>query len=166
VTKWTDRLNQVIAGTAEARTPLAATLNLPRLSGWLPGRAWLQWKVDPNVFHGGGAVFGGYLAALADQAMGFAMATILEDGEVFTTSDLRFSFFRPVTEGTLHVEAQIVHRGRGMAHVEVVLTRDDGKVAGKATATQVIVQAPDADRPIAAARKRRAAETSSAEGGA
>lgn len=165
MTKWTERLNNAIDGTVKSRSPHAVTLNLPRLSGWLPGRVWLQWKVDPNLFHPGGAVFGGYLAALADQALGFAMATILEDGEVFTTSDLRLSFFRPVTEGTLHVEAQIVHRGRGMAHVEVVLTRDDGKVAGKATATQVIVQAPDADRPVATAKKRDDAKSSSAEAG-
>lgn len=165
MTKWTERLNKLADGSAETKPPCVKTLNLPQLSGWLPGRVWLQWKVDPSFFHGGGAVFGGYLAALADQALGLAMPTILEDGEVFTTSDLRFSFFRPVTEGTLHIEAQIVHRGRGMAHVEVVLTRDDGKVAGKATATQVIAQALDSDRPIAKVRKSDEAKSSSAEPG-
>ncbi len=165
MTKWTERLDTIADGTAESKAPAVDTLNLPRLSGWLPSRVWLQWKVDPNVFHGGGAVFGGYLAALADQALGLAMATILKDGEVFTTSDLRFSFFRPVTEGTLHIEAQVVHRGRGMAHVEVVLTRDDGKVAGKATGTQVIAQAPDADRPVASAKNRDETKSSSAEAG-
>jgi uncharacterized protein (TIGR00369 family) len=159
-------LNEIVEGKDQARAPAADTLHMPRLSGWLPGRAWLQWKVDPNVFHLGGAVFGGYLAALADWVLGYAMATILEDGEVFTTSDLRFSFFRPVTEGTLHVEAQIVHRGRGMAHVEVVMTRDDGKVAGKATATQIIVQAPDADRFVAKARSRDETSGPSAKPGA
>ena len=163
MTKWTERLDGFIDGTVSSRGPCIETLNLPQLSGWLPGRAWLQWKVDPRVFHGGGAVFGGYLAALADQALGFVMLTILEDGEVFTTSDLRFSFFRPVTEGTLHVEAQIIHRGRGMAHAEVVLTRDDGKVAGKATATQVIAHSHDADRPVATARKKDEAKNSSSE---
>ncbi len=165
MTKWAERLNQAVDGTSTSRAPCIDTLSLPRLSGWLPGRVWLQWKVDPKLFHGGDAVFGGSLAALADQAMGLAMGTILEDREVFTTSDLRFSFFRPVTEGTLHIEAQIVHRGRGMVHVEVVLTRDDGKVAGKATGTQVIVQAPDADRVVAKARKRDEAKSSSAEAG-
>ena len=165
MTKWTERLNKNVDGESISRPPCIDTLSLPRLSGWLPGRVWLQWKVDPKVFHGGDAVFGGYLAALADQAMGLAMGTILEDGEVFTTSDLRFSFFRPVTEGTLHVEAQIIHRGRGMAHVEVVLTRDDGKVAGKATGTQVIVQARDADRMVAKVRKRDEAGSSPAETG-
>ena len=165
MTVWSERLNQIADGTVESKAPAVDTLNLPRLSGWLPGRAWLDWKVDPKVFHGGGAVFGGYLAALADQALGLAMLTILEDGEVFTTSDLRFSFFRPVSEGTLHIEAQIIHRGRGMAHVEVVLTRGDGKVAGKATATQVIAKAPETGRPVATAKKRGEAKKSSEEAG-
>ncbi len=165
MTKWTERLDRIADGTVESKAPAVDTLKLPKLRGWLPGRVWLQWKVDPNVFHGGGTVFGGYLAALGDQALGLAMLSVLEDGEVFSTSDLRFSFFRPVTEGTLHIEAQVIHRGRGMAHVEVVLTRDDGKVAGKATATQVIAQAPDSDRPVPKARKRNEARSSSAEAG-
>jgi len=90
------------------------------------------------MFHAGGAVFGGFLAALADQMLGLVTMTVLEEGEAFTTSDLRVSFFRPVARGSLHIEAYVVHRGRGMVQAEVVLTRDDGKVAGKATATQVV----------------------------
>ena len=70
-----------------------------------------------------------------------------------------------MSEGTLHIEAEVVHRGRGMAHVEVVLTRDDGKVAGKATGTQVIAQAPDTDRPVANVKNRDETKSSSAEAG-
>ena len=150
MTYWADRLDQLVAGTA-SKPPCVETLGLPQLKGWLPGRVWTQWTVDPKLFHGGDAVFGGYLASLADQVLGLATVSILAEGEAFATSDLRISFFRPVTGGSLHVEGQVVHRGRGMAHVEVVFTRDDGKVAGRATATQVITQAPpgDRDKPIA-----------------
>ena len=54
MTVWSERLNQIADGTVESKAPAVGTLNLPRLSGWLPGRAWLDWKVDPKVFHGGG----------------------------------------------------------------------------------------------------------------
>jgi uncharacterized protein (TIGR00369 family) len=138
---WHERLDQLVAGTAP-KPPHVETLELPQIKGWLPGRVWTQWTVDPKLFHNGGAAFGGFLAALADQALGLATMSVLEDGEVFTTSDLRVSFFRPVARGSLHIEAQVIHRGRGMVQAEVVFTRDDGKVAGKATATQVITQAP------------------------
>src|SRR5215470_13164458 len=98
---WGERLNQIVAGTVESKPPCVQTLNLPRPQGWLPGRVWTHWPVDPKVFHAGGAVFGGFLAALADQVLGLVTMSVLEDGEAFTTSDLRVSFFRPVARGSL-----------------------------------------------------------------
>ena len=142
---WGERLDQIVAGTNAPKPPFVLALELPRLQGWLPGRVWARWVVDPRMFHLGGAVFGGYLAALADQVLGLATMTVLEDGEAFTTSDLRVSFFRPVARGSLHIEAQVVHRGHGMVHTEVVFTRDDGKIAGRATATQVLTRPPAVD---------------------
>ena len=142
---WSDALDQIVAGTGTP-PPMVATLRLPRIEGWGPGHVWGRWKVDPEMFHAGGAVFGGYLAALADSFVGLAMMTTLEDGEWFTTSDLRISYFRPVTGGALDIAAEVINRGRRMAHVEVVFVNDDDKVAAKATATQVITPPPGADR--------------------
>ena len=67
------------------------------------------------------------------------MLSTLKEGEQFTTSDLRYSFFRPVSSGPVTIEAKVLHRGRRMAHVEAIFTNEDGKIAGKATATQVII---------------------------
>lgn len=65
---------------------------------------------------------------------------MLDESEGFTTSELQMHFFRPVLPGaTLRIEAKVVHRGRSRIHAEVVFTREDGRIAGKATATQVII---------------------------
>ncbi len=85
-----------------------------------------------------GSVFGGYIAVLADSYVGLAMMSTLADDEWFTTSDLRVSFFRPVMKGTLQVAAEVLNRGRHMAHCECIFVNDDDKVVAKATATQVI----------------------------
>jgi uncharacterized protein (TIGR00369 family) len=98
--------------------PAIRTLRIPPIDGWEPGRVWVKWKPDPDFFHEYGAVFGGYLAALADSFVGLAMFSTLNEGERFTTSDLRYSFFRPVTGGTVFIEAKVVHRGRRMAQEE------------------------------------------------
>jgi uncharacterized protein (TIGR00369 family) len=135
----TEMLDRIVAQEGEA-PPFVGKLGMPWLTGWEPGRAWLEWKVDPELFHLEGALFGGFIAALADHALGFPAMSVLDDGENMTTSDLRVSFFRPVTEGTLHIESRVVHRGRRMIHVEASFTRDDGKLAAVATATQVIVE--------------------------
>jgi uncharacterized protein (TIGR00369 family) len=139
MTQWTDLLDRLVTRTPGEPPPFIATLRLPWLQGWERGRVWSEWQVDPAFFHERNAVFGGYVAALADHVLGTVMMTVLEDGETISTSDLRVSFFRPITGGTVRIEGTVVHRGRSMAHVEVVFTRDDGKIAAKATATQVIV---------------------------
>jgi acyl-coenzyme A thioesterase PaaI-like protein len=66
------------------------------------------------------------------------MLSTLENDELFATSDLRLSFFRPVLDGTIEFAAEVLHRGRRQAHVEVVFLNDRDKIVGKATATQVI----------------------------
>lgn len=135
---FAELLDSIVQGTATP-PPCIRTLRVPRIEGWEPGRVWAKWTPDPDFFHELGAVFGGYLAALADSFVGLAMLSTLKEGEQFTTSDLRYSFFRPVSGGTVTIEAKVVHRGRRMAHVEAVFTNADGKIAGKATATQVII---------------------------
>jgi len=140
MSRWSELLDRIVAGEADP-PPAVRTLELPGIDGWEPGRVWQQWRIDPRYHHAGGAMFGGYIAALADALLGLAMATVLEENEAFTTSDLRISFFRPAIQGLLKIEGRVIHRGRSMAHVEVDFTRDDGKLVAKATATQVIVAA-------------------------
>jgi uncharacterized protein (TIGR00369 family) len=136
---WTALLDGMVAGTNTSPPPMVRTLKLPPINRWEPGRTWAEWKVDPAFFHERGAVFGGYLAALADSALALVTMTVLEEGEQISTSDLRVSYFRPVTGGTLQIEANVIHRGRRQISVEVVFKREDGKLAAKATATQVII---------------------------
>lgn len=125
--------------TGLPKPPVIEKLDLPGLERWEEGRIWSKWKVNPEMFHERGAVFGGYLSAMADSQLGLTTLTVLKDGERFTTSDLRISFFRAVHSGHLNIEGAVVHRGRSMIQVEATFTRDDGKLAAKASATQVII---------------------------
>ena len=101
----------------------------------------MTWEVDARFFNERNVLIGGFLAALSDHALGMATTSVLEAGEAFTTSDLRTSFFRPVTGGVLTIDARVVHRSRNMVHAEVTFARDDGKLAAKSTATQAILRA-------------------------
>ena len=142
--RWTELIDRLVVGVPEGDPPPhVAALGFPPPTRWEPGHVICEWKVDPRMFHDRGALSGAYLAALSDHALALVMMTVLEHDEGFTTSDLRTSFFRPVTGGTLHIEASVVHRGRSMVHAEVVFRRDDGKVAAKGTATQVVLPAPE-----------------------
>ena len=136
--QWPEWLDSIVAGTGEA-PPVVRKLGLPPIEGWDRGRVWGTWSFDPDLLTLAGTLFGGYIAALADSFVGLAMATTLGDDEWFTTSDLRVSFFRPVARGRLDIAAEVLNRGKRMAHCECVFVNEDDKVAAKATATQVIV---------------------------
>jgi len=136
--RWSEWLDAIVARTQDP-PPVVTTLRLPGIDGWERGRVWGEWKVDPDVLNAMGSVFGGYLAVLADSFVGLAMMSTLEDDEWFSTSDLRVAFFRPVSKGTLEIAAEVLNRGRRMAHCECVFVNDDDKVVAKATATQVLM---------------------------
>ena len=134
---WAKVLDDIVAGSVDP-PPMVTTLRLPPITGWEPGRVWGDWKVDPDMFHAMGAVFGGYIAALADSFTSLAMLSTLADDEYFSTSDLRVAFFRPISAGTIQIVSEVVHRGRRQAHVEAVFVDERDKVACKATATEVV----------------------------
>jgi uncharacterized protein (TIGR00369 family) len=142
MTYWKRILDGIASGKPEP-IPFVETLQMPGVARWERGRIWQDWPVREDLFHPRGALFGGYLAALADRALGLVTMTVLEDDEAFTTADLNVSFFRPVSEGVLHIEAEVIHRGRSLIQAEATFTRDDGKLAGKASASQAVIPNPD-----------------------
>lgn len=130
-------LDQVVAGETE-ETEYAKALRLPRPCAWEPGKVTTNWTVDPTMMTPWGAVFGGFLAAIADESAGLAALSVLEEGEMFATNDLRLSPLRAVREGEITIEATVIHRGRSTIHVEVEFRREDGTLAAKASAIQVL----------------------------
>ena len=136
-------LDQVIAGKTP-RPAYAETLRLPRPEGWEPGRVWFRWAIRSDILTPWGAVFGGYLAALADEAAGHAALSVLEPGEAFGTTDLRITPLRAAREGELRIEGRVLQRGRSTIHVEVDFAGDDGALVAKASAIQVLSRAASA----------------------
>lgn len=139
---WSNILKRIAAGEMEKAPPHVAALKLyaGKLTVIESGRIRYDWPVDPS-FLNPVAVFGGYLATLADQTCSFALMTMLEDDRNFTTSDLQMHFFRPVTEGILSCEGHVLNVSKTQAYVEAVFTNGDGKLVLKARAVERIIPA-------------------------
>jgi uncharacterized protein (TIGR00369 family) len=135
---WQEMLDGTVSGSFHH--PALQRLALPNLSGWEPGRVWGEWDLDPELCNPDGALFGGYLAALADATAGHAVATTLYDNEGFATADLHVSYHRPVRGGRLRFEGVVVNRGRQVVHVEVRFTSQDGGLAATARAIEVVTR--------------------------
>ena len=133
----TDRLDALIAGVAEPPT-VVAVLRLGLLEAWGEGWARKRWEPQPELMNADGSVFGGYLAALADQMLAFAAMTVIEAPSAFRTTDLQVRFFKLGRADPLLIEGRVVARSRQLISVEVEFRREDGELLAKATGQQFV----------------------------
>ena len=82
-----------------------------------------------------GTLHGGILCDVADGALGCAFASTLEEGETFTTLELKINFLRPFWSGLLTATGRVVHRGRTVGMTECDVTDAEGRLIAKATST-------------------------------
>jgi uncharacterized protein (TIGR00369 family) len=84
-------------------------------------------------------MFGGYLTALADQAVAFAAMTVVPDDQAFRTTNLCMNFVRVGRAEALLIEARVIAQTRQMITCRVELKRADGELIAEASAQQLLV---------------------------
>jgi uncharacterized protein (TIGR00369 family) len=84
-----------------------------------------------------GTLHGGVLCDIADAAMGLAYASLLEDGETFTTLELKINFLRPVWTGRLRAIGRVVSPGplRAISLTECDVLDDQERLVARASST-------------------------------
>jgi uncharacterized protein (TIGR00369 family) len=82
-----------------------------------------------------GFIQGGILCALADAAMGFAYYATLDEGEAFTTVELKMNFLRPFKHGRLVATGRVLNRGRTIGLTESHVRDEEGRLIAHATST-------------------------------
>jgi uncharacterized protein (TIGR00369 family) len=100
-----------------------------------PGKAVFAMEAGPQHANPMGTLHGGILCDLADAAMGVAYMTELQDGESFTTLELKINFLKPVWNTRLRAEARVVKRGRTVGLVECDVYDQTGSLVARASST-------------------------------
>ncbi|MGY1836140.1 PaaI family thioesterase [Blastococcus sp. SYSU DS0510] len=98
------------------------------------GAARVGFEVTDEHLNPAGTLHGGVLATLVDTAMGLAVRTTTDDGEVPATSQLTVAYLRPGTTGPLQVTARLRTRGQHLTVCEADVEQD-GKALVHAVAT-------------------------------
>jgi uncharacterized protein (TIGR00369 family) len=93
---------------------------------------------QPNFCGIGGVLHGGFLMALADGTGATLAFLSLAADERTTTIESKTNFFRPVTEGSVHAVATVVHRGRTTIVVQTDITNDSGSPVSRTVQTQAV----------------------------
>jgi 1,4-dihydroxy-2-naphthoyl-CoA hydrolase len=76
-----------------------------------------------------GLVHGGVYASIAESLASLGTAVqVMPDGKVAMGLGNHTSFMRPITEGTIHGEASVLHRGRTTWVWDVRITDDEGRL--------------------------------------
>jgi uncharacterized protein (TIGR00369 family) len=134
----TDRLDALVRRDDITLPPVTRTLRLGTLDAWGPGWVKKTWAPDPELLNVDGSLFGGYIAALADQALTFAAMTVVPENMVFRTLNLSVTFHRVGKAEPLRIEAKVSSQTRQIISVRAEFLRPDGKLIAEASAQQFL----------------------------
>jgi uncharacterized protein (TIGR00369 family) len=110
-----------------------------------PGRVVMEMAAGPQHANPMGTVHGGILCDLADAAMGMAYASTLDEGETFTTLELKINFLKPVWSGRLMATGRIVKGGHTVGLVECDIHDDKDRLVARASSTCMTLRGEQAE---------------------
>ncbi|MDB4695082.1 PaaI family thioesterase [bacterium] len=118
--------------------PISKLLGLEVQPGGV-GEACVELNCGPHLHNPMQRVHGGAIAALADAAMGIAFGRTLLENEDFSTIEMKVNFLRPVKDGLITADANVLERGLRIGFVECTIKNAKGKRVATATCTCTVV---------------------------
>lgn len=83
----------------------------------------------PDLANSIGLMQGGVIAALADEAVAFALYSLVKEGETFNTVEMKINFLGAVKEGDVEAVAHIAKKGRTISLGEFAVRQGERLVA-------------------------------------
>lgn len=83
----------------------------------------------PELANSIGLLQGGMIAALADEAVAFALYSLVQEGETINTVEMKLNFLGAVQEGEVEAEAHIAKRGRTISLGEFTVRQGERLVS-------------------------------------
>ena len=142
MTERLQNLERVIRG--ELPPPPIAQLIGFTLIAVKPGEAVFDFESSEKHANPMGTLHGGVLCDVADAAMGVAFAATLEDGDSFTTLELKINFLRPVWKERLRAAGKVVKRGKSIGMVECDVTNSQGALVARSSSTCMVLRGEQA----------------------
>lgn len=112
-----------------------------RLEAFGQGTARFRMPVREDFLQGAGAMQGGLIVAMADEAIAHAMMTLLRQGEGLTTVTLTNDFLAAVREGDLVAEARVFKKGRTVMVGDCIVRDGRGRDVSRTSATFLVIGA-------------------------
>ncbi|WP_343686726.1 PaaI family thioesterase [Chryseobacterium gleum] len=116
-------------------TAISKTLGF-QITDVASGEAKVSINADHEI-HGNqqGTIHGGLLCELADAAIGTAHSTLMNEGESFTSIELKINFFRPTWKDKLTAHAKPIQSGKTITVYHCEISNTEGKLVAAVTST-------------------------------
>lgn len=136
------KLIEHIRAIARGEHPAPAITQLlkMRITQVEDGKVTMEMPVDGRYANPIGTLHGGIMCDLADAAMGTAFATTCEEGDSYTTVELKCNYLRPVWESVLTARAWVVSRGKNMGLAECEVRDTDNRLIAKLSSTLTVLR--------------------------
>lgn len=123
---------------SKKRPPCSETLGM-RLADLNQDRQWvkMEFDVSPSFANPTGAVQGGFIAAMLDEAMSTAVIIASNVTMTAPTLEMKTSYLRRLMPGKASVEARILKLGKSAAFMEADCFDAEGELVARATATAI-----------------------------
>ena len=131
--------------TGEIPAPPVATLIGFKLTSIEPGRATIEFNATADHANPMGTLHGGILCDISDAAMGMAYASNLNEGETFTTLELKINFLKPFWTGKLVASGKVVSFGKTIGLVVSEVTDEHGRLIAQASSTCMTLKGQQAN---------------------
>ena len=143
MTKMIDLAKAMIRGDAP-QPPVGQLIGFDLVSVEA-GSAVIEFQATESHRNPMGTLHGGILCDIADAAMGMAYASNLNEGESFTTLELKINFLKPIWNAYLRATGRVVKQGRTVGMVECDVTDEKGSLVARATSTCMTLRASQAE---------------------
>jgi uncharacterized protein (TIGR00369 family) len=104
-------------------------------AGWVD----LAFAASDSLLNKWGAVQGGMVAAMLDDALSLVAGLNLDWGQIVPTLEIKVSYVAPARPGRLLARAEIVKRGKSIIFCEARLTDESGALLATASGTFSVV---------------------------
>jgi uncharacterized protein (TIGR00369 family) len=128
-----DDIRKMING--DIQMPPVAKLIGFNLTSMQPGQAVIELETTDRHANPMGTLHGGILCDIADAVMGIAYASLLQEGETFTTLELKINFLKPVWKAKLQAEGRVVSSGKTIGLVECDVIDEKHRLVARASST-------------------------------
>ncbi len=102
-----------------------------------PGRARLSVEVRQELRQLQGVMHGGATASLIDTAVAFAIMSVSEPGDRFTTVEMKVNYLSAIREGRIVADARLLRDGRRIIVAECDVHDAKGRLAAKGLLTYI-----------------------------